>query len=314
MNLVIGSYATPPRPLQTRSEFELLSAGVLALTGVDGLEVPYLGAGSPWQDATHLRMGGGRHVLTTVPSMMSAIERDPAFGLASDDDDARAAAVQLIADARAFVADVNAGAGATFGTVLLHSAPGRGRSTPEALARSLDEIAAWDWAGASLAVEHCDALVPSHAPDKGFLGLDQELALAAARGIGVSLNWGRSAIETRSADGPAEHIAAAVEAGVLTGLVFSGCAPVEGPYGAAWADRHLPVRDWGSGPLSDAGGAGILTRREVERCVGLALGAADLQYLGVKVKAPPATAPEDWLEVIRGNFQVLAETLAARAV
>ncbi|GAB3598163.1 DUF4862 family protein [Microbacterium tumbae] len=307
MKVVVGSYGAPPRPLQSAGEFEILSAGALALPLVDGLELPYAGEGSPWQDVASVRPG--RHVLTTVPATMSAVEKDPAFGLASGDEESRAAAVRLIAAARDFAAAVGESGGARIETVQLHSAPGMGASRPDAFARSLDEIASWDWAGADLAVEHCDALVPAHPPAKGFLRLEEELAIAGERGIGAVINWGRSAIETRDAEGPAAHIAAAAAQGALTGVVFSGCAATPGAYGDPWADRHLPIRDWGADPLSDAGEASILTRQEVERCVALALRAPELQYIGVKVKAPSTAAPEQWLDVIGGNLAVLTGAL-----
>ncbi|WP_404437172.1 DUF4862 family protein [Microbacterium aerolatum] len=311
MRTVIGSYGTPPRPLRTDAEFGLLSAGALAIPGVDGLELPYIGSHSPWHDPT--RLGDGRHVLTTVPATMTAVQEQPRFGLASPDEDARRVALRLIGDARELVEAVNAdpSRGARIETVQLHSAPGAGHSTPDAFARSLDELASWEWHGADLAIEHCDAFVAEHPPAKGFLTLEQEIAAAADRGLGIVINWGRSVIETRTADGAADHIAAAAARGALTGVIFSGCAAVAGAYGDAWEDRHLPIRGWGAGPLSDAAEASLLSRADVERCVRLALQAPGLQYVGVKVKAPAIAQPTQWLDVLAGNFAVLTETMSA---
>src|SRR5438034_923832 len=71
----------------------------------------------------------------------------------------------------------------------------------DAFRRSLDELRAWDWRGAALSVEHCDAFVPGQAPAKGFLALGAEIdAIRASHGatpVGVAVNWGRSAIEAR---------------------------------------------------------------------------------------------------------------------
>ncbi|CAH0123196.1 DUF4862 family protein [Microbacterium sp. Bi121] len=316
MRTVIGSYGTPPRPLRTDAEFGLLSAGALAIPGVDGLELPYIGSHSPWQDPT--RLGDGRHVLTTVPATMTAVQEQPRFGLASPDEDARRAALRLIDEAREFVEAVNSAPSnsdpsgrARIETVQLHSAPGAGHSTPDAFARSLDEIASWEWHGADLAIEHCDAFVAEHPPAKGFLTLEQEIAAAAERDLGIVINWGRSVIETRTADGAVDHIAAAAAQGSLTGVIFSGCAAVAGAYGDVWEDRHLPIRDWGAGPLSDAAEASLLSRAEVERCVRLALQVPGLQYFGVKVKAPAIAEPTQWLDVVAGNFAVLTETMSA---
>lgn len=307
MKIVLGSYATPPRPLQSAAEFALLSEATLGIPEVSGLELPFVGADSPWQDVHGLAGLGGRHVLTTLPATTAAVARDPSFGLASPDAEARSAAIELIAAAREFVARVNDGPGARIGTVHLHSAPGGGRATRDAFARSLDVVAGWEWGAVVLAVEHCDAFTPAHAAEKGYLPLPDELALASDRGLGTAINWGRSAIEARGADGAVEHVVAAAEAGTLVGLVFSGCSAVDGAYGPAWADKHLPVREWGTGPLSDAAHDSILTRAEVERCRRAAATAPRLDYVGVKVKAPQETEPEQWLDVLRGNVAAVAE-------
>lgn len=312
MSIVVGSYGTATRPLTSPAEFDLLTTGVLDIDEVDGLEVPYFGPDSPWQEPGLLSRDGARHVLTTVPAMMAAIGSDPAFGLASVDPDSRHAAVEVVRAARDFVERVDGAGGARFETVQLHSAPGRHLSSADAFARSIEEIASWDWAGASLAIEHCDAVARDHEPEKGFLPLADELQIAAAHGIGVVVNWGRSAIETRDADGPAAHIAAVVVADALSGLVFSGCADAENAYGRPFEDRHVPIRDWGVGQLSDAAGSSLLTRAEVQRCVDLALQAPELRFLGVKVKAPPIATPEQWLDVIAGNLRVLTGALDGR--
>ncbi|MCS3843388.1 DUF4862 family protein [Microbacterium sp. AK031] len=307
MKIVIGSYGTPPRPLASEEEFELLTSGALALDEVDGLEVPYFGGSSPWQNPAYLARSAGSHVLTTIPAMMADLPKRPALGLASVDDDSRREAVALIRSAREFVEQVNSSDGRSIDAVQLHSAPGRHLSSADAFARSLEEIRSWDWKGAELAIEHCDADTGLHKPSKGFLSLEQELAIATSQGIGIVINWGRSAIETRDAEGPATHIAAAVSAGALTGLILSGCASVESAYGAAFDDRHVPIRGWGAGPLSDAADASILTIEQAQRCVALALQAPQLRFLGVKVKAPAIAGPSEWLDVVGGNLRVLTE-------
>ena len=93
-----------------------------------------------------------------------------------------------------------------------------------------------------LLLEHCDAEMPGRAPQKGWLGLEQEIdalhALAAP--IGIVLNWGRSAIEFQDADRVVEHVRMAHDAGLLKAIVFSGASDQAGAYGEPWQDGHLP--------------------------------------------------------------------------
>ncbi len=314
MNLILGSYGTLPRPLQGPEDFDVLTERAVRIEGVTGLEAPFMEASSPWRDAALLARLAGDHVLTTIPAVMSAVERDPRVGPAAVDEEGRAAALRILRAACEFVRDVNADGEGRISTVQVHSAPGRGASSADAFARTLDEVRDWDWSGAELAVEHCDALRGDHPPAKGFLSLEEEIALCAERGIGTVVNWGRSAIETRDADGPAAHILAAREAGTLVGVVFSGCADADGPYGAAFDDRHVPMRGWGDGPLAAAADASLLTRDEVARCVGLALDAPGLRYLGVKVKAPAGSGPEDWAPFLEAHVRAVARAADGVAV
>lgn len=57
---------------------------------------------------------------------------------------------------------------------------------------------------------------------------------------GLVVNWGRSMIETRRRVGPTEHVWRARRAGLLAGVVVSGCASRDTECGAAWDDAHLP--------------------------------------------------------------------------
>jgi hypothetical protein len=133
---------------------------------------------------------------------------------------------------------------AAVSAVELHSAPTAHDVTSArgAFARSLDIVTGWDWDGAQILLEHVDAKVDGHAPDKGFLSLEDELDVLSEGSLpmGVLINWGRSAIELRSAARVVDHVAMARDAGVLRGLVFSGVSAVPTRYGEAWADQHLP--------------------------------------------------------------------------
>nr|WP_246223648.1 DUF4862 family protein [Pseudarthrobacter psychrotolerans] len=57
----------------------------------------------------------------------------------------------------------------------------------------------------------------------------------------VAVNWARSVIESRDTTAPDRHVELARQAGVLAGVVHSGCSPRPTPFGGAWDDAHLPL-------------------------------------------------------------------------
>jgi hypothetical protein len=296
--LVVGAYATSPAPTATsraaggpEAAFYEALLRACAAGEFQGFEVPLLKGGvmhafdEAWLLSRVCAAPVSALVLTLVPATMAAIAGgDEMFGLASACPRGRAAALELARAGLAAVGRLNAAAGRpVVVAVELHSGPSRpaGASHAAALQESLVEIAGWQgWAGASLSVEHCDAVArgvaaPAFPPAKGFLTLEEELsavrgarAQLAARGaasapLSVCVNWARSVLETRDPGTAAAHAAAAREAGLLGGLIFSGCSgePVEA-YGGAWKDSHWPMPE-------DAPGS-LLT----ERAVALALRAA----------------------------------------
>ena len=106
-------------------------------------------------------------------------------------------------------------------------------------------------------LEHCDAAVPGQPFQKGFLTVDEEIAaLRTANAclgspVAAVVNWGRSAIEGRSAAAPLLHAAQLRAAGLLRGLFLSGCSATEAEYGA-WQDTHMPPAPLAPGSLLDA--------------------------------------------------------------
>lgn len=223
-------------------------------------------------------------VLTDVASTFLTTKENPGYGLASNDRDGRALSV---ADARRMRDDMyrfHDRAGRPIVTsVELHSAPRASYGSADALARSLDELAAWDWDGAELVIEHCDALVPAHEPEKGFLALTDEIAAITGSGapVGIALNWGRSAIEFHDPDRVTEHIAAARQAGLLRGYILSGASDEEGYFDRPWVDAHNMFRR--SSQHQNGDPISLLTderARTAVRAVG------DGVWLGVKLGWP----------------------------
>jgi hypothetical protein len=253
-----------------------------------GLELPFTGRLHTHDDAwliAQLRPDW-RFILTLLPGTMNRLKDDKNFGLASADADGRRRALDFAETARRAIERLNGHLGRkAVAAVSLHSAPrlaGTGaRSALEAFAASLTELRGRDWDGAELLVEHCDAAVAEHAPDKGFLRLEDECAAiklsegrTAAR---VMINWGRSAIEARSLNGPREHLRRAREAELLAGLFFSGATPVDADYGE-WKDSHAP--------FSTSCPASILTPVAAKATLK---DAGALTYLGLKIQPLPAS-------------------------
>lgn len=260
MRLIAGAYpAAPTDPVDRSTFLHHLADSDL----VGGLELPFVDDEGRWTPRE--LPGDWSHVVTAAPGTAIRARADAAYGLASTDEDGRQRAVATAAELR----DAIVRSGLTVAAIELQTAPARTGSA-EALARSLTEIAAWDWSGAAILIEHCDALVPGHEPEKGFLSLADELAVARELGLGVLINWARSVIETRSPDGAVAHV---TEAGdLLGGLMFSGVADRQVRDYPAWVDAHLPPA-----PREPAS---LLTADEIARTRAAA---ASTGLLGAKV-------------------------------
>lgn len=295
MKYIVGAYAASPsaQPWNPASEAEFL-ARVAALPELRGLEVPFTGSLHRDEDwlFDHLDPAWDL-VLTAIPGTVARVAADPEFGLASPRDAGRRAAVEFTATLRDAVhrAGDRLGRAAVL-AVELHSAP-TARASAAAFAASMDEIAGWDWAGAALTVEHCDAYRPDVPPQKGYLSLADELAVVAGNPAiaGVTVNWGRSAIEGRSAGTARQHIAETAAAGALAGLMFSGAAATDGPFGPAWLDAHLPpsAEDAPSARTGSFEPTSLLGPREIGQALAAAGGAA--AFTGVKIGVRPLDLP-----------------------
>lgn len=312
MPFIVGAYAAAPRGLEPGTQFRTYVDDVLALPAVDGLEVPFQENGSPWNDPAYLHATApaSEHLLTMIPATIVALAGSPAQGLASSDDGGRKQAVEQLRRAFEFVTTVNDGPGGTVAAVEVHSAPRHPYTSADAFRASLDEALSWDWGTTRLLIEHSDAHSDEHEPAKGFLTIEDELAVAAERGIGLAVNWGRSVIETRRADGAREHLAAAAAQGRLGALVFSGASGADTLDGPAWADLHLPIRDWSDSPIAAEAASSLLTADEVRACVAAAHGAPELRFVGVKVSSPSTATPAQCLDLVAANVAIAADAVA----
>ncbi|ANP74050.1 DUF4862 family protein [Cryobacterium arcticum] len=289
-------------------EGELLR-GLCALPDVVGLEIPWLGAIHPHDSAWFLHNvpAGAQLSLTALPFVMKRCREAPHYGIASRD---RAGRTAALADLRRLAADVRIlteQSEAEVALVSLHTAPAGGADSA-ALAESLAELTDVDWNGAQLVIEHCDTVMPDHPFEKGFLPVVDEIAVAAQSGasIGMWVNWGRSAIELRSAHSVTSQIAAVADSGLLKGLTFSGASATDGPYGHAWSDAHLPVlsADPASGSLLD----------DVHVRAAL-MAAGDVEWLGVKVsRRPHDRTAADIVRTVESNLTAIRNVRTAREV
>ncbi|GGK42029.1 DUF4862 family protein [Nocardia camponoti] len=312
-NWIVSAYNAAP-PTTDRDQHGRFLDAITRLPGVGGLEIPYAGALSAGDERWLLRRVHTRrdYVITTIPDTMNHVERDARNGLASLDDAGRAAAVQRVGHVADVVRRCHDAAGArVVRAVTLYSAPRSlaGGSSATALARSLLELAEFDWNGARLVVEHCDAPMAARPVVKGFLPLETEVeAVALARertgtDFGILLNWGRSMVEQRSVDGVLGHIALVRSAGLLAGLTLSGCSPIATPYGPAWDDCHAPPR-----PICPSSELDLATATTALAAAG------SVPFLGVKVSAPVgADVATRIATVARTLCWVRAARLEARA-
>jgi hypothetical protein len=181
--------------------------------------------------------------------------------------------------------------------VEVHSGPNQttagAESSVEAFTESLVELMGWDWEGAKLVVEHCDAPA-AHPASKGFLTLDDEIkAIVAANNsgdkkngaVGVAINWARSVLETRDPATALVHIEQAGAAGLLSGLVFSGCtadSKEANPYGG-WADCHMPHAPTDGAAYGAKGSLMTVDRIEAAVATAAASSSTPLLYRGCKI-------------------------------
>lgn len=280
----VGAYAASPahQQWQPALEREYLQA-VTALPRVAGLELPWIDGLHPHDDQWLLSNfpSGADVLLTDIPGTVQRLAQQPTFGLASPDTENRAEALCIVARMRDDAHRLNDHMGrATVRTVELHSAPRASSGHPNALADSLEQIAAWDWDGAELVIEHCDTEVAGQKPEKGYLSLSAEVEAIKRSGtnVGISLNWGRSAIELRNPDRVTEHITYAAASGLLQGLMVSGASDRKSILGPAWTDAHHPFQASTLHPHGEP--TSLLTE---ERLTKAFTAAGPLGWAGVKV-------------------------------
>jgi hypothetical protein len=322
--LLLSCYAAAPAldGWHPEQEAAFLSAAA-ALPHVSGLEIPLYTTGKlhkydgDWflQQVRHLP-DHLTYVVTTIPDTMDQLGRSAAFGLASAVPAGREAALARAAAASEAVRTLNNALGRkAVRAVHLYSAPRPStrengtfpdtEAAVKALADSLKQLAEYDWDDARPVLEHCDAATNHHPPVKGFLPFDHEIAavLTAGTGAGIAVNWARSVIEGRDTGTPDRHVKMALQAGLLAGVVLSGCSSRPTAFGGAWDDAHLPPA-----PLEPAS---LLTAQGVRSIAatldGASTGKVPSAYRGLKVSAPQGAGVVQRLSILARSINEVRE-------
>ena len=221
---IIGAYPCAPSFHQRSEEEEKDFWRQLSETpDILGLEQPCLENFHPLGDQWLLRHTpeSWKFVVTAVMETMRRRSENSGFGLASSDEEQRQACVAYY---RHLFNKINSLQANKVLALELQAAPlatnPNVMQATDAFARSLKEIASWDWP-CKLVLEHCDAMTSS-SPRKGFLPLENVLEVITDYDISICINWARSAIEGRNTTLPLTHTQMAKQAGKLGALMFSG--------------------------------------------------------------------------------------------
>ncbi|BAS33021.1 MULTISPECIES: DUF4862 family protein [Klebsiella] len=274
---IIGAYPCAPSFHQKSEDEEKAFWRQLADTpDIRGLEQPCLEHLHPLGDEWLLRHtpADWQIVVTAIMETMRRRGGHGGFGLASSDEEQRKACVAYYRHLYQKINTINAANAGKIVALELHAAPCASNpnvaQATDAFARSLKEVASWDWS-CDLVLEHCDAMT-GPAPRKGFLPLDNVLETLAGYEISVGINWARSAIEGQDTTLPLAHTRQASQAGKLGALMFSGTTQ-HGEYGE-WQDLHAP--------FSPFCAESLMTHTHVRELLACT-DSKPLQFLGIKL-------------------------------
>lgn len=297
MKYIIGAYATAPSLCHNDKAVETDFYVKLKrdIPEMRGLEVPYWGKGIHQFGSEYLLDIIEPHwdnVLSCIPGTMGELGKNPKFGLASNDKEGRLAAVSMQKRVNEILHTMNDKySRKSVIAVQMVSAPSfpvEGVSSSiDSFKQSLDEILSWDWGGARLVIEHCDASIPNQSFDKGFFRLEDEIdmlsSLQCEHKPGVTINLARSAIEGRNPEKPIEHLKLASQYNMLSGLMFSGVSDNDERYGQ-WNDTHMPFAL--SYDVEHYEKNSLLTQHNVRNTLKV-IDINEIDYLGIKLLSMP---------------------------
>lgn len=300
---IIGAYPCAPSFHQKSEDEEIAFWRQLADTpDIRGLEQPCLEHLHPLGDEWLLRHtpADWQIVVTAIMETMRRRGSNDGFGLASSDEEQRKACVAYYRHLYQKINTINAANAGKIVALELHAAPCASNpnvtQATDAFARSLKEVASWDWS-CDLVLEHCDAMT-GPAPRKGFLPLDNVLETLAGYEISVGINWARSAIEGQDTTLPLAHTRQASQAGKLGALMFSGTTQ-HGEYGE-WQDLHAP--------FSPFCAESLMTHTHVRELLACT-DSKPLQFLGIKLlEINPDADVNHRIAILRDGITALNKT------
>jgi hypothetical protein len=297
MKYIVGAYVTAPslvgedKPLESDFYKQLINS----ISEIRGLEIPF------WGKDIH-RFGSDflleiikpdwDNILSCIPGTMTSLANAPKFGLASDDEQGRVAAVAMHKRANQMLHRMNERFGRqSIIAVQIATAPSvpvEGvTSSVYSFSKSMDELLSWDWGGAKIIIEHCDAAVVNQPFIKGFFSIEDEIKVLSKfsdnQNVGIMINWGRSAIEGRSSAKPLEHLKLVSENNLLSGLIFSGVSDNDELYGS-WSDTHMPFSK--SYDVINYEENSLLSHEVITNVLS-AVDIDKLDYLGIKLLSMP---------------------------
>ncbi|HHY1437486.1 TPA: DUF4862 family protein [Campylobacter jejuni] len=252
-NFFVGAYTSSPTLFkwdyqQEQSFFNLLKSSIK----IKGLELPYYGQLHLYDEKKFLQLmdENWRYVVTAIPGNMEKISNNIDFGLASNDNKARLEAVSFYSNIIKAIAKINCYFGENkVDFVSIATSPSIRKSLVSDsvgnLYNSLKTLLDLNWDGAKLMIEHCDSGRNEWAI-KGFMNLEDEIEVVGklkqeGYNIGITLNWGRSAIEYKNKNGILKHLDLIIENNLDYALMFSGvCNSKKSAYGM-WQDLHAPI-------------------------------------------------------------------------
>jgi hypothetical protein len=302
MKYFVGAYATAPSTTGWDKKIETQYYHKLKMIdNIKGIEHPFVGKLHQHDDDWFLNNinNNWQFIFTSIPGVMGSLAKNPHFGIASNNEAGRQAALKFYKQAQSAILKLNEHLNReAVSYIKIHTAPNissNASSSKQALQESIETMQSWDWNGAQLVIEHCDAFIPGQAAEKGFMSLDDEIATVIAvnkslnSDIGISINWGRSAIETRSVAGPIEHIKKAFQHKVLKGVIFSGASGEDTPYGK-WKDSHMPPAQAFNVP--HFANNSLLTIEQIEKSLQQC-NIDKLEFIGGKISLSPNKATID---------------------
>ena len=127
--------------------------------------------------------------------------------------------------------------------------------------------------------------------------------------LGIAINWGRSAIEKKSIQGPIEHIKETTKHNLLYGLMFSGTSNNDHNLYGRWSDLHMPPAEYKNYEYFEK--ESLMTHNTIKQSLSVAK-LTSLSFLGIKLLAKPENSSiEKRIKINKNSMLLLDDVLAS---